>query len=89
MKYFICYMLLINLIGFLVTAADKALAKKDKRRVPEKTLFILAVMGGSIGVFGAMLAVRHKTKHMSFVLGIPAIIIAQTALIWLLAVKVF
>ncbi len=81
------YLLIINAVTFLVYAADKRKAKKGKRRVPEKTLFLLAGVGGSIGALLGMQVLRHKTKHMSFVIGIPLILIAQILLaagIWFL-----
>lgn len=81
------YLLMINAVTFLVYAADKHKAKKGKLRVPEKTLFLLAGIGGSMGALLGMQVLRHKTKHMSFVIGIPLILIVQILLaagIWLL-----
>ncbi len=75
------YLVLINLALFLTMAADKSRAKRDKRRVPEATLFLLALIGGSIGGIAGMYTFRHKTKHMSFVIGFPAILILQLALV--------
>jgi uncharacterized membrane protein YsdA (DUF1294 family) len=56
---------------------DKANARKHKRRVPEKTLFLLSLVWGSLGIFLGMYIFRHKTKHPSFVLGVPAIMFLQ------------
>lgn len=81
------YLLMINVVTFLVYAADKRKAKKGKMRVPEKTLFLLAGIGGSMGALLGMQVLRHKTKHMSFVIGIPLILIVQILLaagIWFL-----
>ena len=78
---FLAYFALINLITFFTFGADKRRAKKDKRRVPEKRLFLLAGLGGSVGAIFAMRVFRHKTLHRSFRYGIPAILIAQIALI--------
>lgn len=81
------YLLMINVVTFFVYAADKRKAKKGKMRVPEKTLFLLAGIGGSIGALLGMQVLRHKTKHMSFVIGIPLILIVQILLaagIWFL-----
>lgn len=81
------YLLIINAVTFLVYAADKRKAKKGKLRVPEKTLFLLAGIGGSIGALLGMQVLHHKTKHMSFVIGIPLILIVQILLaagIWFL-----
>ena len=82
------YLALVNLIAFAVYGADKRRAKKDKRRVPEKTLFLLAIIGGSVGALAGMYTFRHKTRHWYFVWGIPAILVIQIALaMWLMAQK--
>ena len=74
----------VNVVAFAVYGADKRRAKKGKRRVPEKTLFLLAAIGGSLGAWAGMYAFRHKTRHRYFVWGIPAILAAQMALaVWL------
>ena len=78
--YVIAYFTLINIIAFAVTGADKNLARRGKRRVPEGTLFLMAIIGGAAGEFCAMLIFRHKTKHLSFVVGIPLVFIIQVAL---------
>lgn len=78
------YLAAVNVATFLVYGSDKRRAKKDKRRVPEKTLFLLALIGGSVGAWAGMYAFRHKTRHWYFVWGIPAIVLAQVALaVWL------
>ena len=80
------YLAAVNLLAFTVYGADKRRAKKDKRRVPEKTLFLLAIIGGSVGAWAGMYTFRHKTRHWYFVWGIPAILLAQVALaVWLTA----
>ena len=73
------YLLLINAVGFGVMLYDKFLAKNNLRRIPEKTLFGIAAFGGSIGCIAGMYTVRHKTRHKSFTLGMPAILAAQIA----------
>ena len=79
------YLLLINAAGFLVMVYDKFLAKNNQWRIPEKTLFGIALFGGSLGCLAGMYTVRHKTRHKSFTIGIPVILIVQSALlIWLL-----
>ncbi len=82
MKYVIIYLLIINVITFLMYGLDKWKAKKDKWRVPEKTLLLMAAIGGTIGAFAGMQVFRHKTKHMKFVIGVPVIFILQVVLIW-------
>ena len=77
-----CYLLVMNLVTFFVFGFDKWKAKyKEKhetaRRVPEKTLFLLAAIGGSVGALLGMRVWHHKTLHKSFRFGIPAILILQ------------
>ena len=59
----LAYLAAVNAITFAVYGADKRRAKKGKRRVPEKTLFLLAAVGGSVGALAGMRAFRHKTRH--------------------------
>lgn len=74
----------VNLVTFAVYGIDKAKAKRGAWRVPEKTLFLLPLLGGSLGALLGMKVFRHKTKHWYFVWGIPLILVAQIALaIWL------
>ena len=80
-KYFLIYLVVINLVGMLLMAVDKSKAERGKWRIPEKTLFIVAAIGGSIGSIAGMYMFRHKTKHVSFVIGMPAILIIQIALL--------
>lgn len=84
-KYILLYLLLINAIAFFLMLADKRKAKKNLWRIPEATLMLSAALGGSIGALAGMYTFRHKTKHLKFTLGVPAILIAQIALaVWLL-----
>ena len=80
MKVILLYLLIINAAGFLVMTVDKLYAKKNMWRIPERTLLGMAVFGGSIGVWAGMYTVRHKTKHLKFVIGVPAILAVQTGL---------
>ena len=74
----------INLVTFAVYGIDKAKAKRGAWRVPEKTLFLLPLLGGSLGALLGMRVFHHKTKHWYFVWGIPLILLAQIALaVWL------
>ena len=76
----IVYLLLINAAAFLLMLADKRKARKNCWRIPESTLMLSALLGGSIGVLSGMYVFRHKTRHLKFTLGIPAIIALQLAL---------
>ena len=87
MKYFLIYFGLITLIGFMAMFLDKQLAKKEKMRIPESRLFRIAILGGSLGVLLGMYTFRHKTLHKQFTIGIPAILIAQIALVVFIFVK--
>ncbi|MBQ8834056.1 MAG: DUF1294 domain-containing protein [Oscillospiraceae bacterium] len=80
MKFFLIYLLIVNAAGFLLMLADKQKAKKNLWRIPESTLMTVALIGGSIGSLIGMYTVRHKTKHLKFTIGIPAILILQIAL---------
>ncbi len=77
MEYIIYYLIFINLLAFAAVLIDKSNARKHRYRISEKTLFILALIGGSIGAYGSMLIFRHKTKKWYFMQGIPLIIIIQ------------
>lgn len=71
------YLIIINLAGFLSMYIDKEKAKRKKWRIPEKTLFLIAILGGSIGSNLGMRVCRHKTKHWYFVIGMPLIFLLQ------------
>ena len=83
MKYFLYYLLIINALGFLLMLTDKLLAKANRTRIREQTLFLVAMVGGSVGSLLGMYIFRHKTLHLQFTLGIPLILALQiTAFIW-------
>ena len=83
------YLLLINLILFAVMGIDKYKARNGLWRIPEKTLFGLAAVGGSIGGILGMKVFRHKTKHNSFKFGFPAILLLQVLAIGWIAYKIY
>lgn len=74
----------ISLAAFIVCGWDKSAAQHQRRRVPEKVLFLLSILGGSAGMYAGMLTFRHKTQHWYFKYGIPAILVAQMALLMIL-----
>ena len=74
----------INILAFLVFGLDKRKARKDRWRVPEATLLLLAVIGGSVGALLGMIVFRHKTRHNKFRIGLPLILLAQLAVAVLL-----
>lgn len=83
-KLILIYLLIVNALGFLLMLVDKRKAQKNLWRIPEATLFLMAAIGGSIGSIAGMYKFRHKTKHWQFVIGMPAILIAQIAAVFLL-----
>ena len=81
---FIIYYLIINLVGLIMMWADKRKAIKGSYRIPEATLFCVALLGGALGTTLGMNLFRHKTKHWYFVIGMPLIFFIQLALmIWI------
>lgn len=76
-RYFLAYLLIINLITFVLYAIDKRRAVRKAWRIPESVLIGFAAIGGSVGAFLAMLVFRHKTKHAKFTVGVPLILVAQ------------
>lgn len=77
MKILYLYLILINLIAFAAFGADKHRARRKKWRIPEKTLFLLALLGGSVGALAGMYVFHHKVRKWRFAIGIPAILIVQ------------
>ena len=71
----IYYLIAINALGCLINCLDKYKAKHNKWRIPEATLWIIGLLGGAAGSYITMKAIRHKTKHKSFMIGMPALII--------------
>lgn len=71
------YLIIINVIAFCIYGVDKRKAKKHLWRIPEDTLIGLALIGGSIGAFLGMRLFHHKTKHIKFYVGVPAIFIIE------------
>ena len=80
------YLIGISACAILLTVYDKCAAKTRGRRTPEKTLFLVALLGGSAAMYLCMLLIRHKTKHKRFMLGLPVLIAAQVTL-WLLFIS--
>ena len=68
------YLAAVNLFGLIIMGVDKSRAKRRKWRIPEATLFLVAIIGGSIGSIAGMYLFRHKTKHWYFMVGMPVIL---------------
>ena len=75
------YLLLVNAAAFLAFGEDKRRARKREWRIPEATLMGLAAAGGSLGALAGMRFFHHKTRHRKFTAGVPALLIAQIALL--------
>ncbi len=75
------YLLLVNAAAFLTFGEDKRRAKRREWRIPESTLMGLAAAGGSLGALAGMRFFHHKTRHRKFTAGVPALLIAQIALL--------
>ena len=84
MPPFYLYLAVLSVIAVIVTVVDKCSAKCRARRVSEKALFILAILGGSGAMYITMLLIRHKTLHKRFMLGLPTILLLQAAAFWFL-----
>lgn len=78
------YLLIVNAVSFLLMLVDKRSAQKKLWRIPESTLLLAAAIGGSIGSLAGMYTFRHKTRHLKFTLGIPAILITQISIVFAL-----
>lgn len=81
MMIVLTYLFIVNLLGFVLMFIDKKRAQNNQWRIKEATLFLSAAIGGSIGSMLGMKVFRHKTKHWSFLIGMPAIFIVQAALV--------
>lgn len=77
----------MNAAGFIIMLVDKQRAIHKKWRIPEKTLFLIGIIGGSLGAILGMRVFRHKTKHLKFKYGFPIILIIQIVLTYLLLIS--
>lgn len=73
----VVYLFFINFVALVTMGIDKRKAKKGRWRISEKTLFVQAFLGGSVGALMGMYCFRHKTKHRKFVVGMPLILVLQ------------
>ena len=77
LRYLFYYLILANLAAFLLMGVDKSKARRHRWRIPERILFLSAALGGSAGAIAGMWFFRHKTRHWSLVVGMPAILALQ------------
>ncbi len=85
--YFFIYLIIINLVAFIASGLDKKAAINHKRRVREKNLWMLAVIGGSVGLYLSMKVFRHKTKHWHFKYGVPVLIFVQIVVMYIITIR--
>lgn len=83
-SYIVLYLATINLTGLFIMGLDKLRARKRAWRIPESTLFVIALMGGSLGTTIGMHLFHHKTRHWYFLFGMPAILFIQIAIVVIL-----
>lgn len=76
----IVYVILINIVAFAAYGLDKRKAIRGAWRTPERTLMLLAALGGSVGAYAGMRVFHHKTRHNKFRYGVPALFVLQAAL---------
>ena len=84
MNILIIYLAAANLTGLLIMGLDKKRAKEGGWRIPEKTLFLVSFLGGSLGTLAGMYIFRHKTRHWYFVVGMPLILVFHLGAAWLM-----
>ena len=87
MKNMVIYLLAVNFITFLLYGDDKSRARRHAWRIPEKTLILSAVIGGSAGAILGMRFFHHKTRKPKFAVGVPVILLVQIAAVWLVSYK--
>ncbi|MCR5416834.1 MAG: DUF1294 domain-containing protein [Pseudobutyrivibrio sp.] len=83
-KLILGYLLIMNILGMAVMAIDKSRAIRKQWRIPEKTLFLVSLLGGSLGTWMGMYTFHHKTKHWYFVIGMPAILLIHIGIAYYL-----
>ena len=87
-ELFFVYLLIVNALGFVLMLADKRKARKKKWRIPESTLMLVALIGGSVGCLSGMYLFRHKTRHPKFTVEVPLILALQVVLaVWILVIR--
>ncbi len=77
----IIYVVLVNIIGFAIMGIDKRKARRNAFRIPEATLFSVAIIGGSLGSTLGMFIFKHKTRHWYFKFGLPVILLLQVVFV--------
>lgn len=89
MKLLFLYLIIINAFGLLIMLMDKHNAIHGLRRIPERSLLLVALIGGSLGCLSGMYLFRHKTLHLKFSLGLPLIFAAQLTVLGLILYRIY
>lgn len=89
MKLLYLYLLLVNAAAFLLMLIDKVKARKNRWRIPERTLLTVAALGGSLGAVLGMNLYRHKTKHPKFSIGLPCMLAVHIVLLFLIILQAY
>ena len=79
--YISFYLAVINIVSIVFTVVDKKAAIKRKRRISEKTLILLAALGGGIAMYITMIGISHKTKHKKFMIGVPVVVTIEAMML--------
>lgn len=84
MEALLIYIIVVNIAALAVMGTDKYKAQKRRDRISERSIFALGLIGGGLGVLFGMYVFRHKTRHLKFTLGIPAIVVLNVVMYWYL-----
>lgn len=88
MEWLSFYVVAINIFGFFIMAWDKMKARAGAWRIPEDNLLLIALAGGSAGIYVGLKIFRHKTRHSKFSVGVPIIFLVQTGIVvWLVCLR--
>lgn len=79
-SFVLIYWIAMNIAGIIVMGVDKERSRRKQWRIPERTLFLVSLLGGSLGTWAGMYLFRHKTRHWYFVWGMPAILLCHLVL---------
>ena len=77
MKYAVAYIIIVNILAFCLYGIDKSAAIKQKQRIPNRILLLIAAFGGSLGALAGMYIFRHKTKKWYYTITVPVLLMIQ------------
>ena len=88
MRLLMWYLIVINIVTWIAFGLDKWKAKSGKWRIPERTLLLLALIGGSLGALAGMIMFRHKTRKAKFFISVPVLFVVHCVIVTVLVLKV-